>query len=185
MVSSELNVAQGRRLVLLDRLFVDSIRSAFHLGRVLSRTAAYFPQPNTTNKGDVLNCCGKMPSLRRAALPGSFSLPKQLRTTPFAHPLRGDDPDALPDCADRRAIGLPVVVVEPVARGFPAARGAPARLLSVLRHLHPEVGVWMPRSTWVIQQSEGSGDGEERSRQNYRGRDLRDVECTYANTTCV
>ncbi len=30
------------------------------------------------NKGDVLNCCGKMPSLRRARLPGSFNLPKQL-----------------------------------------------------------------------------------------------------------
>jgi hypothetical protein len=89
MVSSELNVAQGRRLVLLDRLFVDSIRSAFHLGRVLSRTAAYFPQPNTTNKGYVLNCCGKMPSLRRAGLPGSFSLPKQLGTSPPPTPDRG------------------------------------------------------------------------------------------------
>jgi len=31
------------------------------------------------NKGDVLDCFGKMPSLRRAGLPGSFSLPKQLR----------------------------------------------------------------------------------------------------------
>ena len=33
-------------------------------------------------KGDVLNCCGKMPSLRRAGLPGSFNLPKQLRMSP-------------------------------------------------------------------------------------------------------
>src|SRR5208337_1391878 len=30
-------------------------------------------------KGDVLNCCGKMPSLRRAGLPGSFNLSKQFR----------------------------------------------------------------------------------------------------------
>src|SRR5271157_4025450 len=34
------------------------------------------------NKGDVLDCFGKMPSLRRAGLPGSFSLPKQLRMFP-------------------------------------------------------------------------------------------------------
>src|SRR5271166_114858 len=32
-----------------------------------------------TNKGDVLNCCRKIPSLGRAGLPGSFNLPKQLR----------------------------------------------------------------------------------------------------------
>ncbi len=31
------------------------------------------------NKGDVLNCRGKMPSLRRGGLPGSFDLPKELR----------------------------------------------------------------------------------------------------------
>src|SRR5208337_1854581 len=30
----------------------------------------------------VLNCCGKMHSLRRADLPGSFNLPKQLRMFP-------------------------------------------------------------------------------------------------------
>ena len=41
---------------------------------------AIFSEP--TNKGDVLNCCGKMPSLRRAGLPGSFNLPKQLRMSP-------------------------------------------------------------------------------------------------------
>ncbi len=35
-----------------------------------------------TNKGDVLNCCRKMPSLWRAGLPGSFNLPKQLRMSP-------------------------------------------------------------------------------------------------------
>ncbi len=29
-------------------------------------------------KGDVLNCCGKMPSLRKAGLTGSCSLPEQL-----------------------------------------------------------------------------------------------------------
>jgi hypothetical protein len=31
------------------------------------------------NKGDVLHCCGKMPSLRKAGLPGSFNLPKLSR----------------------------------------------------------------------------------------------------------
>ena len=30
------------------------------------------------NKGDVLNCYGKMPSLRKARLPGSCNLPEQL-----------------------------------------------------------------------------------------------------------
>jgi len=39
--------------------------------------------PKYTNKGDVLNCCGKMPSLRRAGLPGSFNLRKQLRMSPL------------------------------------------------------------------------------------------------------
>jgi hypothetical protein len=39
-------------------------------------------RPPETNKGNVLNCCGKMPSLRKAGLPGSFSLPKQLRMSP-------------------------------------------------------------------------------------------------------
>src|SRR5208337_1028328 len=33
-------------------------------------------------KGDLLNCCGKMPSLRRAVLPESSNLPKQLRMSP-------------------------------------------------------------------------------------------------------
>ena len=55
-----------------------------------------FPSPYDleTNKGDDLNCCGKMPSLRKAGLTGSCSLPEQLgmspsRTlVPFAHPPR-------------------------------------------------------------------------------------------------
>src|SRR5271165_3042454 len=34
----------------------------------------------------VLICCGKMPSLRRAALPGSFNLPKQVRMSPSPTP---------------------------------------------------------------------------------------------------
>ena len=33
-----------------------------------------------------LPCCGKMPSLRRAGLPGSFNLPKQLRMSPSPTP---------------------------------------------------------------------------------------------------
>jgi len=34
------------------------------------------------NKGDVLNCYGKMPSLRKARLPGSCNLPEQLGMSP-------------------------------------------------------------------------------------------------------
>src|SRR5271166_4099676 len=37
------------------------------------------------NKGDVLNCCGKMPSLRRAGLPGSFNLSKTIKSVLFAY----------------------------------------------------------------------------------------------------
>ena len=39
-----------------------------------------------TDKRDVLNCCGKMPGLRRAGLPGSFNLPRQLRMFPSPTP---------------------------------------------------------------------------------------------------
>ena len=50
-----------------------------------------------TNKGDVLNCCGKMPSLWRAGLPGSFNLPKQLGMSLSAtSPVCGE-----PVCLDR------------------------------------------------------------------------------------
>jgi len=35
------------------------------------------------NKGDVLNCRGKMPSLRRNSLPESFNLPGELRMSPL------------------------------------------------------------------------------------------------------
>jgi len=35
-----------------------------------------------TNKGDDLNCCGKMTSLRKAGLTGSCSLPEQLGMSP-------------------------------------------------------------------------------------------------------
>ena len=37
------------------------------------------------SKGDVVNCCGKMPSPRRAGLPGSFNLSKQLRMSPLSN----------------------------------------------------------------------------------------------------
>ena len=46
--------------------------------------------------------------------------------------LRGGDPDAVPDRAGRPADRLPVAVLEPVARGVPAAGGAAAGLLAVL-----------------------------------------------------
>ena len=42
------------------------------------RASAYFEGI----KGDVRNCCGKMPSLRRAGFPESFNSPKQLRISP-------------------------------------------------------------------------------------------------------
>ena len=47
--------------------------------------------------------------------------------------LRGDDRDALPDRAGRPSVGLSVAVLEPVAGRVPAAGGAAARLLAVLR----------------------------------------------------
>ena len=61
--------------------------------------------------------------------------------------LCGDDPDAVPDRAERRTVDLPLAVVEPVARGLPATGGSAARLLAVLRRNDLEVGVRMPRST--------------------------------------
>ncbi len=39
-------------------------------------------------KGDVLNCCGKMPSLRKAGLHGSFNLPEQLVMSLSRTPMR-------------------------------------------------------------------------------------------------
>jgi len=41
------------------------------------------------NKGDVLNSRGKIPSLRRGGLPGSFNLPKELRLSPLLVRVRG------------------------------------------------------------------------------------------------
>ena len=40
------------------------------------------------NKGDVLNCCGKMPSLRKARLPASCNLPEQFGMSPSRRPER-------------------------------------------------------------------------------------------------
>ena len=70
--------------------------------------------------------------------------------------------DAVPDRAGRPAVDLPAAVVEPVARGVPAAGGAAARLLAVLRvrcdpksgsgcpdpcgHRTKRGGVWMERA---------------------------------------
>src|SRR5208337_2310464 len=42
------------------------------------------------NKGNDLNCCGKMPSLRTAGLPGSFNLPKQLQMSPSPTKVSGN-----------------------------------------------------------------------------------------------
>ncbi len=46
------------------------------------RASAYFEGI----KGDVRNCCGKMPSPRRAGFPGSFNSRKQLRISPSPPP---------------------------------------------------------------------------------------------------
>ena len=46
---------------------------------------------------------------------------------------RGVDRDAVPDRANGPAVDLPAAVVEPVARGVPAAGGAVAGMLAVLR----------------------------------------------------
>ena len=74
-------------------------------------------------------------------------------------PLRGDDPDALPDRAVGTSIDLPIALLEPVARGLPAAGRAAAGVLAVLRREGPEVGVRMPRSAWAIEPREGTGNG--------------------------
>jgi len=49
------------------------------------------------NKGDELNYCGKMTSLRGGGLPGSFNLPRELRMPPLHAPyLPGDRHHLLP-----------------------------------------------------------------------------------------
>jgi hypothetical protein len=42
-----------------------------------------------TNKGDIHNCCGKMPSLRRGGLSGSFNLPRKLGVSPLPNTREG------------------------------------------------------------------------------------------------
>ena len=37
------------------------------------------------NKGDVVNCRGKVPSLQRGGLPGSYNLPRELRMSPLSY----------------------------------------------------------------------------------------------------
>ncbi len=51
------------------------------------------------------------------------------------HLLRGFHPDALPDCEGWPTVNLPVAVMEPLARGFPPAGGAAARMLVVLKRM--------------------------------------------------
>ena len=91
--------------------------------------------------------------------------------------LNGGDPDAVPDRADVRTVGLPPAVLEPLAGGLPA----------LVERLHgcgcaessqPEVGVWMPRSPWAVEPREETGDGAERSAMLDGGRGLRVVEGT-------
>ena len=62
--------------------------TAYHKVFPARTSSAIFSTNKATNKADVLNCCGKMPSLRRAGLPGSFNLPIQFGTVqraPLAH----------------------------------------------------------------------------------------------------
>ncbi len=58
--------------------------------------------------------------------------------------LRGDDRDALPDHPGRAAVGVSVVVVEPVAGGLAAAGGATSRVLAVLRGRNSKPGSGRP-----------------------------------------
>ena len=90
----------------------------------------------------------------------------------------GGDRVAVPDRTGWPAVDLPAAVVDPVARGLPAAGGAVARLLVVLRGGSPEVGVRMPRSVWAFERREGVGDDEGSSGRRAGGRDLREVEGT-------
>jgi hypothetical protein len=63
-----------------------------------------------TNKGDVLNCCGKMHSLRRAGLPGSFNLLKQLQMSPSRRAEANRclfRPDVVIEAEDHRAAKVP------------------------------------------------------------------------------
>ena len=75
----------------------------------------------------------------------------------------------MPDRPGRAPADVSVAVVEPVARGVPAAGGAAARLLAVLRSAAPEVGVRMPRSVWAIEPTRGGEMSEQRVRGGATG----------------
>src|SRR5580704_14787737 len=69
--------------------------------------------------------------------------------------LRGDDSDAMPDRQERRAVDLPIVVMESMTSHVFTIGRAPAEPRVVLNRANPEVGVWMLRPTWGIEPSEG------------------------------
>ena len=48
-----------------------------------SQSSRHATESDITNKGDIHNCYGKMPSLRRGGLSGSFNLPRKLGVSPL------------------------------------------------------------------------------------------------------
>src|SRR5271166_5296146 len=70
-----------------------------------------------------LNCCGKMPSLRRAGLPGSFNLPKQLRMSPFVY--QSERQSQAPSKS-----GTPIAPAAVLGLPSRAASGRPSRIAS-------------------------------------------------------
>jgi hypothetical protein len=68
--------------------------------------------------------------------------------------------------------------VDPLARGVPAAGGAVAGLLAVLRVGSTEVGVRMPRSAGAFESKRGDEDAEDSQGQQTGARSHRLVEGT-------
>src|SRR6516162_8276337 len=78
--------------------------------------------------------------------------------------LRGVDPDAVPDRPGGAAVDLPVVVVEPVARGLPPAGRAAAHTPAVLKHGSLKSGSGCPDPRRPLREASGGGDAEDRIR---------------------
>ncbi len=71
----------------LEKLSQGPVRRPAGLNSPATRSSAGFVMWRA-NKGDVLNCCGKMPSLRKARLPGSCNLPEQFYQSNFTKAIR-------------------------------------------------------------------------------------------------
>src|SRR6516162_8785115 len=78
--------------------------------------------------------------------------------------LRGVHPDAVPDRPGGAAADLPVVVVEPVARGVPPAGRAVARTPAVSRRGSMKSGSGCPDPCGRSREANGGGDAGHRIR---------------------